>query len=202
MDRWRLRMFGAALLLCMGGAGWVAWWTLRPPQGSTALPILGEVGTFSLVSHQRVRFGSVDLAGSPWVANVIYTRCAGPCPMMTGRMAALERDLPAAFKFVTVTADPRHDVPSVLRRYIAAHGLRTARWTFLTGSAAAVRSLLRDRFRLPAGDPRADHGRIVVPHTEKIVLVDGGGHILGYYESGDPGELARLRADARRVTGF
>lgn len=199
MERVRFTILGAGMALAMAGAGWLAWQTLAPPPRASALPVLGATGEFTLTDQAGGRFGSAQLRGAPWIACVVFTRCQGPCPMIAGRMAALDREVPAAVRLVTVTADPRHDTPAVLRRYIADRGWRTARWTFLTGSVPGVKGLLRDRFRLPAGEPGVDRGTIVIPHTEKLVLVDGAGGIRGYYESGDPAELDRLRLELRRL---
>jgi protein SCO1/2 len=35
-------------------------------------------------------------------------------------------------QFVTITTDPEHDTPEVMREYGPAHGLDPANWTFLT----------------------------------------------------------------------
>jgi protein SCO1/2 len=36
-------------------------------------------------------------------------------------------------QFVTITTDPEHDTPEVMRDYGSAHGLDPANWMFLTG---------------------------------------------------------------------
>lgn len=199
MERWRLGIFAGGLMLCTIGVGWLAWVISRPGRGAAVPEVFAEVGSFRLTNHAGRRFGSTDLAGRVWIASVVFTRCQGPCPLITERMQALDRDLPPDVRLVTITADPGHDTPGVLRRYIRDRDLNTGRWTFLTGSKADLRTLLRDRFRLPTGDPSMQSGVLVIPHTEKLVLVDGRGRIRGYCESGSPDELVRLRQEARRL---
>ena len=46
---------------------------------------------------------------------------------------------------------------------------------------------------------RYDPGQLQNPHSDRFVLVDGGGRIRGYYAGMDSRELVRLVADLRNV---
>ena len=68
-----------------------------------------------------------DLAGRPWVADFIFTRCPASCPMMTARMARLDRDLPGGARTSGLSPSPstppRHPGgPAALRRLLQGPG--------------------------------------------------------------------------------
>ncbi|HLX70055.1 MAG TPA: SCO family protein, partial [Verrucomicrobiae bacterium] len=73
-----------------------------------ALPALATVGDFSLTNQDGAAESLADLQGKVWVADIIFTRCAGPCPRMTHQMKELQDALPkeARTKLVTLTTDP------------------------------------------------------------------------------------------------
>src|SRR5712691_5934401 len=112
-------------------------------------PRLGTLPTFHLVERSGRAVGLVDLRGQPWVADFIFTQCAGVCPAMTARMARLRRELPAGVRSVSITVDPAHDTAPVLARYAAAFGADEG-WLFLTGPQADLYLLSTGGFKLAA----------------------------------------------------
>ncbi len=199
-DRMRAWVFGTALAICAGAVAWFGLGMLGPAAGTQAPAVLGTVGEFALTGHDGKPYGSKDLAGRIWIADFVFSRCTGPCPMLTERMKALSKSITDTHvRFVTFSVDPTHDTPSVLRKYAKAHGLMLDRWTLVTGSLPGLKALLRDRMKLPLGPPGWNGDDYVIPHTEKFVLVDRDGGIRGYYETGDPSELDRLASDLTRL---
>ncbi len=161
-------------------------------------PILGQLPTFELVDQQGAKFGSENLAGSPWVADFIFTRCPGICPRMTELMRGLKARLPPAVRTVSITVDPEHDTPPVLAEYAERFGAASD-WVFLTGDRQQIFELSRDGFKLPV-DPQAEtaDGTIEpILHSNRFVLVDAAGRIRGYYDSFDPAEIERLLDETR-----
>lgn len=160
-----------------------------------ALPVYWELPDFSLLDqHGRARTRA-DLLGAPWIADFIFTRCAGVCPQMTARMARLQGTLPGT-RLVSITVDPSHDTPEVLARY-ARDFEAGPDWLFLTGPREALYRLSVDGFKLEAmetpADRRADEGPFL--HSSKLVLMDARGRVRGYYDSGEAEAMARLAAD-------
>lgn len=167
--------------------------------GHEPLPVLGEVPDFALVDQDGAPVAAGDLEGGPWVADFVFTRCPDVCPAITATMKGLERDLAAEgadVTLVSISVDPAHDTPPVLREYATRFGAGP-RWRFLTGSRDAVAALVKDGFKLGF----ADDGPPTAPitHSDRFVLVDGQRRIRGYYRSREPHEMARLAADARRL---
>jgi len=67
--------------------------------------------------------------------NFIYTTCVDVCPMETAQLVQVQKVLGDRLGqdvfFYSITIDPDHDTPEVLKEYKEMFG---ARWTFLTGN--------------------------------------------------------------------
>jgi cytochrome oxidase Cu insertion factor (SCO1/SenC/PrrC family) len=169
-----------------------------------SLEDLGAVPQFALVSQRGDTVRLPDLAGRVWIADFIFTRCTSTCPMMTERMLDLEDALAdvSRLRFVSISVDPVYDTPERLAEFAASYGADTERWYFLTGEKAAIRSLSVDGFHLgmeeaSAADKAA--GAESVMHSTRFVLVDGRGHIRGYYNGISPDDMKKLQKDVRRL---
>ena len=126
----RLVWLWAALTLAGIVAGVAA---LRRSPAEPPPPVLAELPDFSLQERGGRAVGRSDLLGRAWVADFIFTRCAGSCPAMTARLARLQRELPADVALVSITVDPEHDTREVLAQYAAAHHVDGERWRLATG---------------------------------------------------------------------
>ena len=164
------------------------------------LPEYERLPEFALTDQRGRPVGLADLRGAVWVADFIFTRCAGQCPMMTARMAALQRRFASApqLQLVSITVDPSHDTPEALAAY-AAHAGAGHHWRFLTGEAAAVTALARDGFHLGI----SPDGTVEEPitHSVRLVLVDRQGRVRGYYEAVEAEAMRSLERDIRRLLG-
>lgn len=180
-----------ALLAVIAAA---AFQRLRQPD----LPILGRVPELSLVNRDGRSIGLADLAGAPWVADFVFTRCPASCPMMSARMARLNREIPAdlGVHFVSFSVDPTYDTPEVLNRY-AAKFEAPDRWFFLTGERQEIRDLCVGGFKLglDMDPPPGTSGSEPILHSTRFVLVDGEANIRGYYEAFDEASMKKLRTD-------
>jgi protein SCO1/2 len=76
--------------------------------------------------------------------NFIFTTCTTICPVMTATFSTLRRKLGndmQSLRMVSISIDPEHDRPSSLKSY-ASRFNATPDWTFYTGSADDIRSVL------------------------------------------------------------
>jgi cytochrome oxidase Cu insertion factor (SCO1/SenC/PrrC family) len=164
--------------------------------------VLGTLPAFALVERSGRPLTREDLVGSAWVADFIFTRCAGTCPLMTARMRRLQRDLPRSARLVSFSVDPEHDRAEVLAEY-ARRAEAGPGWLFATGAPADVRALAISGFKLAAEavppEQQAAGGDGPFLHSSKFVLVDAAARIRGYYDSLDETALARLRLDFARL---
>ena len=165
------------------------------------LPDYGSLPPFELLDSAGRPFGRDSLAGRPWIADFMFTRCVAVCPMMSMRMAELDRELPAEVALVSITVDPEHDTPEVLARY-AERFEASQRWSFLTGDPEAIYELSLDGFHLavdPDPPPEMASDEMPILHSTRFALVDARGRIRGYYDSMDRAEMERLARDAARL---
>jgi cytochrome oxidase Cu insertion factor (SCO1/SenC/PrrC family) len=160
-------------------------WALRTRLSAPDLPVLGQVPPFSLTDQRGETVTLDDLAGEPWIADFIFTRCTLSCPMMTTRMAELDDGrVPPEVRLVSFSVDPDHDTPEVLADYARAFGA-SQRWHFLTGPKKEILALAVEGFHL-ALEPEPPEGTAPpaepIAHSTRFVLVDGQGRIRGYYD--------------------
>ena len=163
------------------------------------LAVLGAVPDFTLIDQRGRMRSRTSLTGSVWIADFIFTRCAGQCPLMSARMASLDQALArqGGLRFISFSVDPAHDDPEALAAYGSQYGAREGRWEFLTGSPEAVRALVREGFMLGLSDDGTPQEPIT--HSVRFVLIDREGRIRGYYDATEDEAMRRLQADARRL---
>jgi cytochrome oxidase Cu insertion factor (SCO1/SenC/PrrC family) len=173
-----------------------------PPTRASAMdvPVLGSVPEFSLTEANGTALRRTDLLGKVWVASFLFTRCAEACPLLMQHEARLQPDLPLRddLRLVSFSVDPDWDTPKVLTEYAHTFGADRNRWLFLTGDKKQVYRLASDGFHL-AAQPADPAREMPILHSTKLVLVDRGGAIRGYYDSSDPVEMQKLIRDVRQV---
>lgn len=139
------------------------------------------------------------LRGRAWIADFVYTRCSGPCPMLTANMAGLQKRLPKNIGLLSFTVDPDHDEAEVLTLYARKFNADPQRWFFLTGEKTELIRLVRDGFLLPVVENAAAVPGERFAHSTKFVLLDAQGRVRGWYDGDDAAALAKLEADARSL---
>lgn len=176
------------MLLAIGLAFGLAERNLRSRQGETP-PVYGQIHDFALTNQNGAKVKLADLRGHPWVADIIFTRCAGQCPRMTQQMKALQEALPAdsSTRLVSLTTDPDYDTPRILRRYGERFGADTNRWMFLTGTKQAIGKLATGGLKLstaskaPAERNSPDD---LFVHSTVFAVVDGHARLRGFFQTG------------------
>ncbi len=179
---------------------WGLIWRAGHHESAAIIPDYGAVPGFSLVERNGKTVTLADLKGHILIVDFIFTTCPGPCPVMTGRMKNLQDELKEKpdVRLVSVTVDPETDTPAVLSKYADSFGADPSRWYFLTGPRSAIKSLATDGLHLTL---EVNTGASAVPgqgpivHSTRFVLVDGRGHLRGYYDSTDNRSLQQLLRD-------
>jgi protein SCO1 len=193
----RRLLLAAAISLMLISLGGLVWLNLRLTGknlfGTTPLPVLAQLPDFSLVERTGQKLGLADLRGKVWITDFIFTRCPGPCPRMSSRMAFLQSNLrDEGLRLVSISVDPEFDTQEVLAKYAARYQAEEGRWFFLTGDKTAIHQLAKSGFLVGGVDD-------VTLHTIRFVLVDRQGRVRGYYSSNDEDELRKLQNDARAL---
>lgn len=125
-----------------------------------------------LTTHrgERVRFFDDLIKDKVVAVNFIYTKCSDACPMETARMLEVQKllgdRLGKDIFFYSISIDPSHDTPEVLKAY--AENWKTGPgWTFLTGKEEDV-TLLRKKLGVYTADTKKkDHNLNLVIGNQK-----------------------------------
>ncbi len=150
----------------------------------------GAVPAFTLLERSEKMVSREDLIGKIWLADFIFTYCAGPCPKMSLQMAELQKSLAPStnVQFVSFTVDPERDSTARLREYADAYDADPERWLFLTGHKDTIATLATDGFHAGSKDDP-------ILHSTLFAIVDRKGHIRNYYHSDDPDLIKKVVAD-------
>ena len=162
------------------------------------LPVFSTVPDFTLTERSAREVQRDALAGKVWVADFIFTNCAGTCPLMTAKMRKLQDTLPAEVQLVSFSVDPASDTPEVLREYAQRYGADPQRWLFLTGNRDALYKLSIEGFKL-AVDATAGTELEPITHSTRFALVDRQGRIRGYYGMDDEEAMKKLACDVNAL---
>jgi protein SCO1/2 len=153
-----------------------------------ALPVLGPVADFALTNQDGRTVTLADLSNHVWVADIIFSRCPGSCPVMTREMALLQAALPPASqaRLVTLTTDPDFDTPAVLKRYGERFEADSNRWMFLTGAKLDLATLAANSLKLTAVPIKPEDQKNpadLFVHSTIFVIVDKHARLRGTFET-------------------
>jgi len=156
------------------------------------LPVISQLSDFTLTNQLAQPVGLAKFANKVWFADIIFTRCPGPCPVMTKRMAELQAHFAAEpdVAFATLTTDPGHDTPAVMQRFAGRFGANAERWQFLTGDKPEIVRLAVDGMKLiarekPPGEQATPEDLFI--HATIFVAIDRQGRLRGVLESMEDG---------------
>jgi protein SCO1/2 len=156
------------------------------------LPVISQVADFSLTNQDGLLTTLKDLTNHVWVADIVFTRCGGPCPRMTAQMRSVQQLLPknSQAQMVTLTTDPDFDTPAVMHKYAQHFGADTSQWHFLTGTKAQIAALASDSLKLSAvpvkPEDRKNDADFFI-HTTIFVVVDKHAQLRTFFETGGEG---------------
>ena len=182
---------GLVLIALTLGAIFLAWRVQQIEVESIALPIYSKVADFTLTNQINKVVTMEDLRGKIWIADIIFTRCAGPCPQMTRNMRALQDALDGdgSVMFISLTTDPGFDTPEVLERYGKKFDVDPDEWWLLTGSKVEIARLAVDGLKLTAIQKEAgqqeDPNDLFI-HSTLFVVVDQQGRLRAAIEGMEP----------------
>lgn len=114
----------------------------------------------TVVTHdgRRVKFYDDLIKDKVVLLNFIYAECEGICPTVTSNLVRLQKTLGDRVGrdifMYSLTLQPEHDTPEVLRDYAKMHGVAPG-WQFVTGAPADL-ELLRRSLGFVDPDPVLD----------------------------------------------
>jgi protein SCO1 len=149
--------------------------------------------------NQSVRFYDDVIKGKVVVIQFMYADCEKYCPMITPNLVRVQKELKqrgaTQVSMISITVDPEHDTPQVLKAYAKQYGAAPG-WKFLTGTKADVDLIRR---QLGVYDP--DQQKIA--HMNVLTIgKEPTGQWLAMEALGKPGNIVdtvlRLDPAARR----
>jgi protein SCO1/2 len=153
------------------------------------LPVLVEnLPPFALTNQAGRVVTSEALRGHVWVADIIFTRCPGPCAKMTRHMAELQAALPRRdpVRLVSLTTDPDYDQPVVLQDYARRNGAQDDRWSFLTGTKAQIAALAVGGLKFTSLEKQPElreNPNDLFIHATLFAVVDKWGRLRAVFET-------------------
>lgn len=153
------------------------------------LPVIGPVADFTLTNQDGRVTTLADLTNHVWIADIIFTRCAGPCPRLTTQMKSLQNRLPqnSNVKLVTLTTDPDYDSPAILTRYGKYYGADFSRWMFLTGTRSQIAALATGSLKMsatPVAPADQQNAVDLFVHATIFCVVDKHGRFRAFFQTG------------------
>jgi len=177
---------------------------VREQRSRLNLPVISQITDFTLTNQLAKPVGLAKFANKVWFADVIFTRCAGPCPAMTRRMAELQEHFSGDpdVAFATLTTDPAHDSPAIMQRFAKRFDADAGRWQFLTGAKSEIVRLAVDDMKLivrekPLGEQTSPEDLFI--HATIFVVIDRQGRLRGVLESMEEGWKAKAIAIANTL---
>ena len=167
-------------------------------RSATADVRYGPVPAFTLTDTDGRNIRQQDLAGKVWVADFIFTSCAGTCPLMTAQMRKLQDLLPHEIGLVSFSVDPKRDTPEVLTRYARQFQADTQRWLFLTGDRQTIYNVTVNGFKLALDDTQGSEQEPIT-HSSRFALIDKNLNIRSYYSGTDEADFQKLVQDAKSL---
>jgi protein SCO1 len=102
--------------------------------------------TLRTQDDQQVRFYDDVVKGKVVLINFMFTTCTELCPLATASLAGFQQALGdhagRDVFMISISVDPEHDTPAVLKEYAQRFHARPG-WTFLTGKAPDIELIQR-----------------------------------------------------------
>lgn len=191
-----------SLVICGVVILW-AWKTYREKESATpnSISLQLPLSDFSLVNQFGKNVTRNDLQGTLFVADFIFTSCAGACPIMTTKMLELSTmfTYEDGIRFVSFSVDPETDTPEVLKQYAESYGINdSAKWIFLTGEKKEIVRLVKNDFKLSLLDSGGTDEEMII-HSQHFVLLNERAEIVGYFDSEEESKMKELYFTIRNL---
>jgi protein SCO1/2 len=146
-------------------------------QVNKKLETIGAAPKFELVNQDNVKISNEFYKGKVYVLEFFFATCPSICPKMNANMVTLQNAFfgNPNFGIVSITIDPSHDTPAVLKEHAELLGVKSANWNFLTGGKEYIYNLSNKGFNIYVGENSKVHGGF--EHSGLFALIDKNGNI-------------------------
>ncbi len=132
---------------------------------------------FALIDQDGNPVQLSSLRGKVVLLDFIYTSCPGPCLFLSRKFSQFKKTLGERVGkevvLLSVTVDPQHDTPAVLKEYARRYQADTAGWKFLTGTTQAIVSVAYQYGADYYGEPGKE-----INHLVATYIIDRAGNMV------------------------
>jgi len=138
---------------------------------------IGPAPKFELLNQDNLKISNETYKGKVYVLEFFFSTCPSICPKMNQSMLQIEKTFfgNPNFGIVSITIDPEHDTPAVLKEHREFLGVKSSNWNFLTGDKTYIFDLSNKGFNLYAGQNNKAQGGF--EHSGLFALIDKNGNI-------------------------
>lgn len=134
-----------------------------------------KVPDFQLTDQNGQMISNKDMLGKVYLVEFFYSHCPTICPVMNSNMKYIMTEINRPdFGIVSISIDPTHDTPEVLKNHARMIGATSQNWHFVSGDRDYIGNLA-DQFDIYVGD-KEDQSESL-NHSGMIALVDKDGNL-------------------------
>jgi protein SCO1/2 len=136
-----------------------------------------RVPEFTFLNQDSLFISNEDFKNKVYVVEFFFTSCPSICPIMNKNMKKIETQFGsrADFGIASISIDPEHDTPAVLKEYAEGYEVFSQNWHFLTGKKEEIYQLANQGFNIFASvNPSVAGG---FEHQGYFALIDKDGYI-------------------------
>ncbi len=154
-----------------------------------------KIANFSLTNQNGKTITQNNYKDKIYVADFFFTTCQTICPIMTGHMHDIQKEIMNDHEVMLLSHSVTPDIDTVaqLKRYAIKKGVNDAKWNLVTGDKKQIYELARKSYL--AVKDHGDGGPFDMIHTENFMLIDKKRQIRGFYDGTNSEEIDRLLKD-------
>lgn len=135
-----------------------------------------KVPDFQLINQDGDTITNEDYLGKVYVVEYFFTTCPSICPIMSRNLVEVDKEINNEnFGIVSITIDPKHDTPAVLKSYAENYGVENPNWNFLTGDREKIYDMANRGFGIFANEDETVPGGFA--HSGLFALIDEEGYV-------------------------
>jgi len=159
--------------------------------GKDKLPVIREVGSYSMENVDGKTIASEDTKGKVKLMYFYFTSCPDVCPVTTLILSQIQEELKkeglfgGEVNFVSISFDPKTDTKEKIKEFGDRFNADYSGWYFLRGDQEETRKLMQESFKIPLlGNDSTNF-----THGNSIALVDRDNNIRKMYNAGIPSDV-------------
>ncbi|ANY74440.1 SCO family protein [Paenibacillus ihbetae] len=159
--------------------------------GKDKLPVIREVGSYSMENVDGKTIASEDTKGKVKLMYFYFTSCPDVCPVTTLILSQIQEQLKkeglfgGEVNFVSISFDPKTDTKEKIKEFGDRFNADYSGWYFLRGDQEETRKLMQESFKIPLlGNDSTNF-----THGNSIALVDRDNNIRKMYNAGIPSDV-------------